>query len=208
MALTSFLGLLSNLFYSILGYSLTLLLAFTIIPLFAVLLRLLLIALCSRLYWVSGQGRSPAEILQFSVRIAHPIGFATAIFHGYAAVWIGSVLLRGLGLPLDWFLPVFLLLSFLWWGVRNLQTPNNIAVTTGNTITTTNSAGEETTIIFNPEQESTAQQNDPLYQVNDRLREQLKSQVSNFMQGNTTIGLIGRLTGVILGAMYFVYPLI
>lgn len=179
-----------------------------IIPVFAFILRLLLIALFSRLYWVLNRQRSPAELVQFSVRIAHPVGFLTAIFHGYAGLWMGTVLLRGMGVPVDWFLPAILILTFFWWGSRNLQKPKEIAVTTGSTITTTNAAGEETTIILNPEQESTAQQNDPMYQVNERLKAQLKDQIRDFMTGNTVIGLIGRVTGVLLGGMYLVYPLI
>lgn len=174
----------------------------------AFLLRLLLIALFSRMYWLMGRQRSAAELVQFSIRIAHPIGFVAAIFHGYAALWMGAVLLKGMSVRLDWFLPAILMLAFLWRSSRNLQSPKNIAITTGNTITTTNSAGEETTIILTPEQESTAQQNDPMYQVNERLKAQLKDQIRDFMQGNTVIGLIGRVTGVVLGAMYFVYPLI
>lgn len=195
-------------FYSLLGYSLTLFVCFMIIPVFAFILRLLLIALFSRFYWVFNRQRSPAELVQFSVRIAHPVGFLTAIFHGYASLWMGTVLLRGMGVPVDWFLPALLILAFFWWGSRNLQKPKEIAVTTGNTITTTNAAGEETTIILHPEQESTAQQNDPMYQVNERLKAQLKNQVRDFMTGNTVIGLIGRVTGVLLGGMYLVYPLI
>ena len=195
-------------FYSIIGYFLTLFLAFTFIPMLAFLLRLLLIALCSRIYWLLGRERTAAELVQFSIRIAHPLGFVAAIFHGYAALWMGSVLLKGMDVPVDWFLPAILILAFIWRSSRNLQAPKNIAVTTGNTITTTNAAGEETTIILNPEQESTAQQNNPMYQVNERLKAQLKDQIRDFMQGNTIIGLIGRVTGVVLGGMYLVYPLV
>lgn len=195
-------------FYSLLGYSLTLFVCFMIIPVFAFILRLILIAFFSRIYWMLNRQRSPAELVQFSVRIAHPVGFLTAIFHGYAALWMGTVLLRGMDVPVDWFLPALLTLAFLWWGSRHLQRPRHMAITTGNTITTTNPAGEETTIILNPEQESTAQQNDPMYQVNERLKAQLKGQIRDFMKGNTVIGLIGRVTGVLLGGMYLIYPLI
>jgi hypothetical protein len=188
------------------AYLLTLFLAFTIIPLMAVGLRLALIALFSRVYWVINKRPSPAVLLRFSVRIAHPIGFLTSIFHGYMALWMGKVLLRGMGVKIDWFLPSFLILSFLWVGIRRIQRPAEVAVS--NRLTTTNSLGEETTIILNPEEEMLNPEENMLQQQKNEIKEQLKERASEFMQGNTIIGLIGKLTGVLLGTLYLVYPYI
>lgn len=193
-------------FNSAIAYFLTLFLAFTIIPVIAVLLRLLLIALCSRIYWLANKKPSPAELLQFSVRIAHPIGFMTSIFHGYVALWMGVVLLRGMAVPLDWFLPLLLIISFLWVGIKRIKRPPEVAV--NNRLTTTNSLGEETTIILNPEEELLNPEEELFAKQQNEIKEQLKEKASEFMQGNTIIGLIGKLTGVLLATFNLILPYI
>jgi hypothetical protein len=189
--------------YSALAYFLTLFLAFTIIPLVAVLLRLMLIALFSRLYWLVNKNPSPAALLQFSVRIAHPVGFLTSIFHGYVALWMGYVLIRGMDVPIDWFLPIILATAFVLWGIRGIKNPAEIKV--NNKLTTTNSLGEETTIILNPEAND-GNTDDDFAAAQEAAREKIKEKASEFMQGNTIIGLIGKVTGVLLATVNLILP--
>lgn len=195
-------------FYSAIGYILTLFMAFTIIPLVAFFLRMLLIMLISRIYWGFTGDKSPLSLLQFSIKLAHPLGFATAIFHGFAALWMGVVFFSGMGLKLDLFLPAILIFTFIWFGIKRINSPTEIKVDQDNTnkITTVNSEGEETIVILNPEAEEnnvhTGQ--DPMKMLNDQMKKQLKDQTKEFMQGNTIIGLMGKITGVVLGAMSYI----
>lgn len=190
-------------FNSAIGYLLTFFMAFTIIPLLAFFLRMLLIMLCSRIYWGITGDKSPLGLLQFSIKLAHPLGFITAIFHGFAALWMGVVFFNGLDLTLDLFLPGILIFTFVWFGIKRVNNPAKINV--DNKITTTNSDGEETTIIINPEaEESLNVEQDPMKMLNDQMKNQLKDQTKEFMQGNTIIGLIGKVTGVVLGAMSYI----
>lgn len=196
-------------FYSAIGCLLTLFMAFTIIPLIAFLLRMLLIMLFSKIFWSFTSNKSPVGLLQFSVKLAHPIGFLTAIFHGFAALWMGVVLFNGLDLKLDLFLPGFLLVAFLWLGFKRMGNPAKVNVdgdvTSSNRVTTTNSDGEETTIIINPEMEKNlSTEQDPMKMFNDQMKNQLKDRTKEFMQGNTIIGLIGKITGIALGAMSYI----
>lgn len=193
-------------FFSAFAYILTLFLAFTIIPFVAVLLRLLLITLFSRAYWLVNKKPAPATLMQFSVKIAHPIGFMTSIFHGYVALWMGTVLLIGMAVPVDWFLPILLNVTFLWVGFRRMQKPPKVAVSNSNRLSTTNSLGEETTIILNPEEEIMNPEENMFAQQQNELKEQLKEKASEFMQGNTIIGLIGKVTGVLLATFNLIFP--
>jgi hypothetical protein len=198
---------------SAIGYLLTLFMAFTLIPLVAFLLRMLLIMLCSKIYWSVTKDKSPVNLLQFSIKLAHPLGFITAIFHGFAALWMGVVLFNGMGLKLDLFLPGFLLFTFIWFGIKRIGNPAKVNVNgdvnrdVKNRITTTNSEGEETTIIINPEIEENqnlSTEQDPMKMLNDQMKNQLKDQTKEFMQGNTIIGLMGKVTGIVLGAMSYI----
>lgn len=190
-------------FYSAIGYLLTFFMAFTIIPLIAFFLRMLLIMLFSRIYWGVTGDKSPLGLLQFSIKLAHPLGFITAIFHGFVALWMGVVLFNGLDLNIDLFLPGILIFTFIWFGVKRVNNPAKINV--DNKITTTNSDGEETTIIINPEaEESLSVEQDPMKMLNDQMKNQLKDQTKEFMQGNTIIGLMGKVTGVVLGAISYI----
>lgn len=194
-------------FYSAIGYLLTLFMAFTIIPLVAFLLRMLLIMLFSKIYWNLTSDKSPVNLLQFSIKLAHPLGFVTAIFHGFAALWMGVVLFNGMGLKLDLFLPGILIFTFIWFGIKRIGNPAKVNVEgeATNRITTTNSDGEETTIIINPEMEGNlSTEQDPMKMLNDQMKNQLKDQTKEFMQGNTIIGLMGKVTGIALGAMSYI----
>jgi hypothetical protein len=194
-------------FASATGYLLTLFMAFTIIPLVAFLLRMLLVMFFSKIYWSITRDKSPVNLLQFSIKLAHPIGFLTAIFHGFAALWMGVVLLNGMDLKLDLFLPGFLLFTFVWFGIKRMGNPAKVNVDgkAKNKITTTNSDGEETTIIINPEmEENLTTEQDPMKAFNDQMKNQLKDQTKEFMQGNTIIGLMGKVTGIVLGAMSYI----
>jgi hypothetical protein len=194
-------------FYSAIGYMLTIFMAFTIIPLVAFLLRMLLIMLFSKIYWNVTGDKSPVNLLQFSIKLAHPLGFATAIFHGFAALWMGVVLLNGMEVKLDLFLPGILIFTFIWFGIKRIGKPAKVDVNSkvNNRITTTNSDGEETTIIINPEmEENLSTEQDPMKMLNDQMKNQLKDQTKEFMQGNTIIGLMGKVTGIALGAMSYI----
>lgn len=194
-------------FHSAIGYLLTLFMAFTLIPLVAFLLRMLLIMLFSKVYWSFTNDKSPVNLLQFSIKLAHPLGFITAIFHGFAALWMGVVLLNGMGVKLDFFLPGILIFTFIWFGIKRIGNPAkvNVAGEFNNKITRTNSDGEETTIIINPEmEENLSTEQDPMKMLNDQMKNQLKDQTKEFMQGNTIIGLMGKVTGIILGAMSYI----
>ncbi|WP_052598577.1 hypothetical protein [Aureispira sp. CCB-QB1] len=193
-------------FYSAIGYLLTLFMAFTIIPLVAFFLRMLLIMLFSRIYWGFTGNKSPVNLLQFSIKLAHPIGFTTAIFHGFAALWMGVVFFNGMDLKLDLFLPGILIFTFIWFGIKRINNPAKVNV--DNRITTTDSEGQETTIIINPEIEDNLTTEplgqDPMKILNEQMKNQLKDQTKEFIQGNTIIGLIGKVTGVVLGAMSYI----
>lgn len=193
-------------FYSAIGYLLTLFMAFTIIPLIAFFLRMVLVMLFSRIYWGVAKDKSPASLLQFSIKLAQPVGFATAIFHGFAALWMGVVFFKGLGVKLDYFLPIMLIFTFVWFGLKKLQKPTTVEV--DNKITTTNSQGEETTIIINPQKEANnpMADQDPVKLFNEQMKNQLKDQTKEFMQGNTIIGLIGKVTGVVMATTSYIFP--
>jgi hypothetical protein len=194
--------------YSAIGYIITLFMAFTIIPLLAFLLRMILIMVLSRAYWGITGDKSPASLLKFSIKLAQPIGFLTAIFHGYAALWMGAVLLRGLGVPIDYFLAALLGGSFIWFGVKRLQTPADIKVK--NNLKITDKDGEET-IILNPDVDSTPEDgaaSNSMNNLDGKLKKQLANQTREFMQGNTVIGLMGKLTGVVIGTMSHILPLV
>jgi len=193
--------------YSAIGYIITLFMAFTIIPLLAFFLRMILIMILSRIYWGVTGDKSPASLLKFSIKLAQPIGFVTAIFHGYAALWIGVVLLKGLGVPVDYFLAALLGTSFIWFGMKRLNSPADVKVK--NNLKFTDKDGEET-IILNPDVESTPEDgaaNNSMGEMNDQLKRQLAEQTKEFIQGNTIIGLMGKLTGVVLGTMSLILPL-
>jgi hypothetical protein len=183
--------------------------AFTIIPLVAFLLRMLLILISSKVYWTITGDKSPVSLLKFSIKLAHPLGFITAIFHGFAALWMGVVLFNSMGLNVDLFLPGFLLFTFLWFGIKRMNNPAKVNVDgdakVSNRITTTNSDGEETTIIINPEiEDGLSTEQDPMTAFNDQMKGQFKDRTKEFMQGNTVIGLMGKVTGIVLGTMSYI----
>ncbi|MFT5648388.1 MAG: hypothetical protein ACI976_003088, partial [Aureispira sp.] len=116
---------------------------------------------------------------------------------------------NGMDLKVDLFLPGFLLFTFIWFGIKRMSNPAKVNVDgeakVSNRITTTNSDGEETTIIINPEmEEDLSTEPDPMKAFNDQIKSQLKDQTKEFMQGNTIIGLLGKVTGIVLGAMSYI----
>jgi len=182
------------------GYLLTLILATTLIALIAFFFRMILVMLLTRIYVGVTGNTSPADMIKLSIRFAQPVGFLTSIFHGYASLWMGVVILRGLQVPIDWFLAVFLGVVFLFFGLRRLNSPAEVSVNTNgdNNVIKHN---EDTDIIINPDLE---EGKDPMQQFNQHMKSQLKSQVSEFMQGNTIVGLIGKVTGVALGMFNYI----
>lgn len=187
-------------FLSAIGYLITLFMAFTIIPLIAFLLRILLVMICTRIYWMFAREKSPVQTLQLSMKLAHPVGFITAIFHGYTSLWMGVVLLTGMSVKVDVFLGLLLAFSFLWFGLKRINNPAEIQVNNSNKLTTKD--GNPNTIVLNPEVESTPDDgSNPMEDIGKNVQDQLKSRASEFMQGNTVIGLIGKLTGVALATM-------
>ena len=139
--------------------------------------------------------------------MAQPLGFLTAIFHGYAALWMGITLMNGMGVKYDHFLGIFLVFSFIWFGMRNINNPSKVNVINGNDNNSqglTFKDGDPNTIVLNPEVESIPENgaiNDPTQKLNEQFQKQLKEQAANFMQGNSIIGLIGKVTGTIIATM-------
>jgi len=192
---------------AIIGYILTLFMAFTFIPLFAFLVRLLLIVLFTRIYWMFSADKSPLITAKFSVKLAQPLGFLTAILHGYLALWMGTVLLSGMGAEYDMFLGIFLVFCFIWFGMKAINKPANISIN-GNDGSNPNGLtfknGDPNTIVLNPEVNSIPEDgipNDPSQNLSEQLQKQLKEQAASFMQGNSIVGLIGKVTGTVIATM-------
>lgn len=184
-------------FYSAIGFLLTLFMAFTIIPLLAFLLRMISILLFTRIYWGFTKDRSPVNLLQFSIKLAQPLGFATAIFHGYAALWMGVVFFKGLELAVDWFLPASLGMAFIWFGLIRIKKPADVEVKSN----IKKGKDGQDILVLNPEVNSTPDDDeDQMTSFNKEMQERLKENTKEFMQGNTIISLIGRVTGVAMAA--------
>ncbi len=182
-------------FASAFGYLLTLLLSFTLILFLAFILRVLLVLLFSKVYTMVVGKNNPMALINTSIKVVQPAGFLTSIFHGYASVWMGVVLLTGLSVPVDWFLGVFLGASFLYWGSRNLSKNTKI---TFNENENEKDLGNNTTLIINPEEASSENH------MKNKLEEQLKGKVQNFMEENKIIGLMGKLAGVALASLNYI----
>ncbi len=183
---------------TVLAYLFTLLMAYTIIPLFALLVRILSILSLSKMYWSISRDKSPVNVAKFSIKLAQPVGFATAILHGYLAVQMGAVFVRGMiGRSADdlLFMPIFLGVCFLYFGIKRLKNPANVKVE--NKIELKD--GQQT-LILNPD-ETTEEEEDPMKILNKKLQSQFKENAQEFIQGNTIIGLMGKLTGVAIAAM-------
>lgn len=186
---------------AIIGYTLTLFMAFTLIPLFAFLVRLLLIILCTRVYWKFSRDMSLLTTAKFSVKLAQPLGFLTAMLHGYLALWMGTILFRSMGTDYDMFLGIFLVFSFVWFGFRNISNSADLSM---NTNSLTFKDGDPNTIVLNPDVESIPDDgtiNDPSNKISEQIQKQFKEQAASFMQGNSVIGLIGKVTGTIIATM-------
>lgn len=179
------------------AYILTLIMAFTLIPMLAFLLRVVSILTISKLYWSLSSNKNPVNVVKFSVNLAQPVGFFTAIFHGYLAVMMGAVFLRGMvsSSAVDLFLPIFLGASFLFFGLRRIQNPADIKIKNNMEM----KEGQQT-LILNPD-ENQDHTEDPMQTLNKKMQQQFKENAQEFMQGNTIIGLMGKLTGVAIATM-------
>ena len=137
---------------------------------------------------------------KFSIKLAQPVGFVTAILHGYLAVQMGAVFVRGMiGTSADdlKFMPLFLGICFLYFGIKRLKNPADVKVE--NKI---EFKGGQQTLILNPDETSDEDSNeDPMKILNKNMKAQFKENAQEFMQGNTIIGLMGKLTGVAIAAM-------
>ncbi len=179
------------------AYILTLLMAFTLIPVLAFILRIISILTISKLFWSLSSDKSPVKVVKFSVGLAQPVGFCTAIFHGYLAVMMGAVFLRGMvgASAIDLFLPLFVGCSFLFFGMKRIKSPaevkvkNNLEMKDG-----------RQTLVLNPDEKNNTEE-DPMKVLNKKMQQQFKENAQEFMQGNTIIGLIGKITGVAIATM-------
>ena len=193
---------------AIIGYVLTIFMAFTLIPLLAVLIRILLTIIFTRIYWKFSSEKSAVNTAKVSVRLAQILGFFTAIFHGYAALWMGIGIMNSLGADYDLFLGIFLVFWFVWFGLRKRNVDSAIQKETPkNEKGITFKDGDPNTIVLNPEVASTPEEGalpDPSQAFNEQLQNQFKEQAANFLQGNTTWGVVGRVIGTIIATVSYI----
>jgi hypothetical protein len=170
--------------------------AFTLIPVLAFVLRIIIILSISKLYWSLSSSQSPVKVVKFSVGLAQPVGFSTAIFHGYLAVMMGAVFLRGMvgNSAVNIFLPLFVGASFLFFGRSRIKKPAEIKIKSNLEM----KDGQQT-LVLNPEESKSEE--DPMKLLNNNMKKQLKENAQEFMQENTVIGLIGKITGVAIATM-------
>ncbi len=185
---------------SAIAYFLIFVISFTVLLAVAFLFRILLVLTASRLYFLFSKDNSPQNILSSSIRFVQPAGFLSSIFHGYSAVWMGIVILGGMGISIDWFLAVFLGTSFLLFGLRRLNRPANVRVGEEAESSNRRKVNEETTLIIDP----ALQQANPMEDMQQEMKNQLKGKMQDFMQGNAIVGMIGKLTGVALAAVNYI----
>lgn len=185
-------------FSSALGYLLTLFMAFTIIPIVAFFMRVILVIIMTRIYWAFTSNKSPMDMFKFSIQLAQPVGFLTAIFHGYAAVWMGIVFLKGLDVAVDWFLPIVLGVFFTWFGLQRLKNPADIKVESSIKVNNQDTGDPDVVVIENE---------DEIKNINKDFQERMKEQSKEMLLGNTIVGLIGKITGLVLGALKLVLPM-
>lgn len=185
-------------FSSALGYLLTLFMAFTIIPIVAFFMRVILVIIMTRIYWAFKSNKSPMDMFKFSIQLAQPVGFITAIFHGYAAVWMGVVFLKGLDVTVDWFLPIVLGVFFTWFGLQRLQSPPDVKVESRIKLGEQDTGDPDVVVIDNDEE---------VKNLNKDFQEKIKEQSKEMLLGNTIVGLIGKITGLVLGALKLVLPM-
>lgn len=179
------------------AYLLTFILAFTLVLITAFLLRIVLILVASRIYALVTGDKDPKKLILSSIKFVQPAGFLSSIFHGYFSLALGVVVLRGFAVPIDWFLGAFLAASFILFGLRNIQKPPEVKINADSNIQQVN---DDTTLIIDPE----LQQANPMENMQDELKNQLKGRMQEFMQGNTIVGLIGKVTGVVLATFNYI----
>jgi hypothetical protein len=179
------------------AYLLTFILAFTLVLLTAFLLRIVLILIASRIYAAVSGNKDPQKLIMTSIKFVQPAGFLSSIFHGYFALALGVVVLRGFEVHIDWFLGAFLTTSFVLFGLRNIQKPPKVNLNENSNLHQVNS---DTTLIIDPE----VQQANPMDNMQEELKNQLKGRMQEFMQGNTIVGLIGKVTGVVLATFNYI----
>ncbi len=182
---------------SIIAYLLILLVTFIILTPVAFIIRLILVGLFTKLY-ASIASNNPIKVVQFSIKSAQPMGFVTSLIHGYLAIQCGIIILRGIGLQIDIFLPVFIGAAFLFFGIRRITTPADIKVNESDNVIQHN---DQMKIILDKDAHDPEAAEDPMKEMKDKMNANIKNQLQDFMQGNSTVVLIGRVTGVVLGAL-------
>lgn len=185
-------------FSSALGYLLTLFMAFTIIPMIAFFLRVILVVIITRIYWAFAGEKSPMDMFRFSMQLAQPVGFITAIFHGYASLWMGVVFLKGLEVTIDWFLPGILGIFFLWFGLQRIQNPADVKMETSIQAKNQDTGDPDVIVVDNDEE---------IRNLNKKFEEQIKEQSKEMLMGNTIVALIGKITGLVLATLSMIVPL-
>ena len=182
---------------SIFAFILILLVTFIILTPVAFIIRLILVGFLTKVY-ASIVSQNPVKIVQFSIKSAQPMGFVTSLIHGYLAMQCGIIILRGIGLQIDIFLPIFIGAAFLIFGIRRLTTPAKINVNGSDNVIQHN---DQMKIILDQHAANQEEADDPLKEMKEKMQANVKNQLQDFMQGNSMVVLIGRITGVVLGAL-------
>ena len=85
----------------------------------------------------------------------------------------------------------------LIFGIRRLTTPAKINVLARCVI----QHNDQMKIILDQHAANQEEADDPLKEMKEKMQANVKNQLQDFMQGNSMVVLIGRITGVVLGAL-------
>ena len=162
-------------FYSILAFLLTVILGFTIAALIAVLAKLILFVFS---FFIIGQ----KKMVHHFTKIAQPIDFIASIIHGWMAVWLGRMMFREFDVTIDLFLPVSLLLLFLWSDFNRVRRRKQL---------------------IDVKSEFKVEISDELNITDNMSGEQIsvQKQMKQMVYSSSVITMIGKATGIILAAM-------
>ncbi len=190
--------------FSALAYLLTFFVGTKILPGITLVIRLILTLLLSRTYGIITNKKSAIDMVRHSVSLAHPIGFLASILHGYWAISFGAIIFAWLTVSTDLFLGIFIIVSFL---LKDI--PKLLVQSKDKKEPKKESKIGELTILEEPIAEYPVQGFEDYAQagtnnLQEDIQKHFKNQYQEFMHGNSLIGLIGRITGAILGTIHFI----
>lgn len=162
-------------FYSILAFLLTVILGFTIAAFMGILVKLGLFVIS---FFVIGQ----KTMVRHFIKVAQPIDFVASITHGWMAVWLGRMMFREFDVTIDLFLPVSLLLLFLWSDFNRVRRRKQMI-----------SMKSEFKVKISDELNITENMNAEQIGIQEKMKEMVYS--------SSVITMIGKATGIILAAM-------